>query len=214
MTISHSDEIRELILNVLYSSCKKARSIRGIGVKSSELKKTLKQKGLKEQDIVSNLHYLLQAGWVIEEREKFTMSRGGKTIEAERKFYKISDKGINHFEGPSKFQGVYKFEGINVTNIQGITVIGDGNYVYTQYADLYRNLDLLGEEIRRNDQLSDEQKLNYQAEINTIKSQLSKQNPDRSILKRAWQVLKSIATIGSLITIFEKVRMLIEPLLI
>ncbi|MCJ7425217.1 hypothetical protein MUP01_13260 [Candidatus Bathyarchaeota archaeon] len=102
---------------------------------------------------------------------------------------------------------------INITNIQGVTVIGEGNYVHSQYSDLYQSLDLLGEGIRQADRLSDEAKLNYQAEIETIKSQLLKPNPDRSILKTAWNALKGVATVGGVVSALEKVRALIQPLL-
>ncbi|MGD0027864.1 MAG: hypothetical protein ABSC91_02885 [Candidatus Bathyarchaeia archaeon] len=208
-----SDEIRELILEYLYSKYKKSRSVSGAGVKRREIKQVLKERGLNEQEIASNLYYLIQSGWVNEERKTFPITRGSTTIRAENISYRIADKGINHFEGPSKFQRTQKLTGINITNIHGVTVIGDGNYVYNQYSNLYRSLDLLGEEIRQTDRLSDEQKLNYQAEIETIKSQLLKPNPDRSILRTAWNVLKGVATVGGIVSALEKVRALIQPLL-
>jgi hypothetical protein len=209
----NNDEIRDTILRFLFLRHKKSRSVSGAGIKSREIKQELKEEGLSEQEIASNLYYLIQSGWVDEERRTFPLSKGGKTIRAEAVSYRITDKGINHFEGPSKFQRIQKLTGINVTNIQGVTVIGDGNYVYNQYSNLYRSLDLLGEEIRRTDRLSDEEKLNYQAEIETIKSQLLKQNPDRNILRTAWNALKVVATIGSVVSVFEKVKALIEPLI-
>jgi len=208
-----NDEIRELILSFLFSKYKKSRSVSGAGVKRREIKQALKEQGLKEQEIASNLYYLIQTGWVDEERRTFPISRGRGTIKAETISYRITDKGINHFEGPSKFQRIHKLTGINITNIQGVTVIGDGNYVYNQHSNLYRSLDLLGEEIRRTDRLSDEEKLNYQAEIETIKSQLLKPNPDRNILRTAWNALKFVATIGGVVSVFEKVRAMIEPLI-
>jgi len=208
-----SDEIRELVLKFLFSKYKKSRSVSGAGVGRREIKQALKEKGLKEQEIAGNLYYLIQSGWVEEERKTFPITRGGGTIKAETVSYRITDKGINHFEGPSKFQRAQKLAGINITNIQGVTVVGDGNYVYNQYSNLYRSLDLLGEEIRQTDTLSDEEKLNYQAEIETIKSQLLKPNPDRSILRTAWNVLKGVATVGGVVSALEKVRALIQPLL-
>ena len=207
------DEIRELILEFLYSKYKKSRSVSGAGVRRREAKQALKEKGLNEREIASNLYYLIQSGWVDEEKKTFPITRGSGTIKAEIVSYRITDKGINHFEGPSKFQRGQKLNGINIMNIHGVTVIGDGNYVYNQYSTLYRSLDLLGEEIRRTDRLSDEEKLNYQAEIETIKGQLLKPNPDRSILRTAWNVLRGVATIGGVVGVLEKVKALIQPLI-
>lgn len=206
------DEIRELILEFFYSKYKKARSVKR-GVKTSEIKRVLKNAGLTEREIACNLYYLVQTGWVAENKKIFQLQKGGKTISVEDISYKIAEKGINHFEGPSKFQRIDRLDGINVKNIQGIVVIGNDNVVYNKYNNLYRSLDLLGEELRLSNTLSDEQKLICQAEIDTIKSQLSKPTADRSIVRTAWNALKTVATIGGVITVLEKVRPLIERLL-
>ena len=200
-------------MRFLYSIHQKARSVKSTGLTVSKIKQALKKHGLKEREIANNLDYLIQTEWVIEEKEEYSFTRGGRTIQAQRVSYKISDKGINHFEGPSKFQRPHKVTGINIMNIQGVTVVGDGNFVYNQYSGLYRNLDLLDEEIRRSDSFSDEEKLNYRAEIETIKSQLAKPKPDRRILKSAWEGLKALATVGSIMGLFLHVKALIEPLI-
>lgn len=208
-----NDDIRESILEFLYTRHQKARGVRSTGLAISKIKRLLKEKGLKEQEIASNLDYLIQTGWVVKEKEEYSFTRGGRTIQAKRVFYKISDKGINHFEGPSKFQRPHKVTGINITNIQGVTVVGDGNFVYSQYGDLYRTLDLLDEEIRKSDSFSDEEKLNYRADIETIKSQLAKSKPNRGILKSAWEGLKALATVSSVAQLFLRIKALIEPLI-
>lgn len=92
-------------------------------------------------------------------------------------------------------------------------MIGDRNFVYNQYGDLYRNLVLLDEEICKSDRFSDEQKLNYRAEIETIKSQLAKPHPNRGILKSAWEGLKALATVSSVMALFLRIKALIEPLI-
>lgn len=208
-----ADEIRELILEFLFSIHQKARGVKSTAFIISKIKRALKQKGLKEREIASNLDYLIQTEWVLEERETYPITSGGRQIMAQRITYKISDKGIDHFKGPSKFQKSHKVTGINITNIQGVTVVGDGNLVYNQYGDLYRSLNLLDEEIRRSDRFSDEQKLNYRSEIETIKSQLAKSKPNKGILKPAWEGLKALATISSVAQLFLRIKTLIEPLI-
>lgn len=208
-----NDDVREIILRLLYTQHQKARGVKSTGLAISKIKQPLKKKGLKEQEIASNLDYLIQTGWVVQEKEEYSFTRSGRTIQAQRVSYKISDKGINHFEGPSKFQRPHKVTGINITNIQGVTVVGDGNFVYTRYGDLYRTLDLLDEEIRKSDSFSDEEKLNYRADIETIKSQLAKSKPNRGILKSAWEGLKALATVSSVAQLFLRIKALIEPLI-
>ena len=207
------DDERELILEFMYSTHQKARGIRSTSVAISKIKTALKQKGLNEKQIVGNLDYLIQTEWILPERETYPIISGGRQITAQRVTYKISDKGIDHFAGASKFQKTHKVTGINITNIHGVTVVGDDNFVYNQYDALYRGLNLLDEEIRRSDQFSDEQKLNYRAEIETIKSQLAKPEPNRGILKSAWEGLRALATVGGVVGLFLQVKTLIEPLI-
>jgi len=206
------DEIRELILKDLYEVHKNARSLKTARKSISELKRQLKQHGLSEKEIVSNLDYLISAGWVKVEQEVFEFrTPKGFIRKNEKKYFKISDAGIDYFEGASRFQKIEKsFSGINVTNIGGVTVLGDGNIIVNEsYVDLYKELSLLSDIIRKSEQLTDTDKLNYVAEIETIKSQLMKPKPDKNIIKQAWEKLKSLATVAGIAAFFERVAKLI-----
>ena len=207
------DEMREFILKFFYDVYKKARSLKSSRLKISAVKRGLKQQGLTEQEIVGNLDYLIQTGWMLKEVESYQLRTKRGIITTKTEYFKISDKGIDHFEGISKFQRAHPLTGINITNIQGVTIVGDGNIVNAQYSDLYGNLSLLSEEIMKSDKFPDEEKLNYRAEINTIKSQLSKTLPDKGIIARAWNRLKPLATVAGIASFFEKVKVLIELLL-
>jgi len=203
-----SDTARKAILRFLYEVHEKARSRKSNRVPMSELKQELKKLGFKEQDIVSELDYLIEAGWVKVETEEyeFTTPKGFRRKQV-KEYYKISDAGINYFEGPSEFQRVEKsISGIKVTNIQGVTVIGDSNLVVnTQYLDLFRRLSALSEVVRTSDQLTDEEKLNYIKDMDTIKDQLAKSLPDKNIIRLVWEKLKPLATVSGIVTFFKYV---------
>jgi len=208
-----NDDIRELILKVLYDKFKSARGIKSIRMKSSEIKRELKKYGLRDNEIVSNLEYLIQTGWVIKEVERFTTIRGGKKIRVEQIYFKISNKGIDYFEGSSKFRKIGVVKGINITNIRGVMVIGDHNVVHIEYLDLFNMLDILAQKIGSIDILSDDEKLEYIADINTIKSQLSKKEPNRKIISEAWAKIKELSHISSLVTLIEKISILLKKFL-
>jgi len=211
-----NDEIRELILRDLYEVHRNARSLKTARKSISELKRQLKRHGLSEREIVANLDFLITSGWVKVDREitEFRTPRGF-TRKQEKEYFRISDTGIVYFEGSSKFQRVEKsFAGINVTNIGGVTVLGDSNtIVNTNYADLYKELSSLSEVVRKSDQLTDGDKLNYVAEIETIKSQLMKPSPDKSIIKQAWEKLKPLADVAGVASFFGLVVKLIGALI-
>jgi hypothetical protein len=211
-----NDEIRECILRELYRVHESARSLKSARLTTSELKSRLKKIGLNEKEIISNLDFLIQSGWVKVEKEttEFKTPKGF-VRKQEKEFFKISDIGITYFAGISKFQLFEKsIAGINITNVSGVMIVGDGNTVVnSNYIDLFKELSLLSDVIRKSDQLSDEDKLNYVAEIETIKAQIMKPQPDKNIIKQAWEKLKPLAIVSGIISFFEKVANLIAVFL-
>jgi hypothetical protein len=65
-----NDEVRKAILEYLYKMHKDAQSLKSAHVSIGQLKRDLKNLGLKEQEIVRNLDYLIQSGWVNVENEE------------------------------------------------------------------------------------------------------------------------------------------------
>jgi hypothetical protein len=63
--------------------------------------------------------------------------------------------------------------------------------------DLRRRVNALGE-------LTDDEKISIQSDIETIKSQLSKTNPDKTILERAKDNLSVLANIATVAPYAEK----------
>src|SRR5437667_8024900 len=100
-----NDAIRDAILRHLHGVHKKARSPKSAGLLVSELSRALKTKGYKQQEVASNLDYLVQKGWVREivEHRSFT-TKAGTTQSAERRTYKVSDSGIDRLEAASMYQ--------------------------------------------------------------------------------------------------------------
>lgn len=90
---------------------------------------------------------------VIEQRS-FT-TRRGTTQSAERRTYKISDSGIDRLEAASMYQRSEVASHINITNIRGVTVLGDGNVVNTTFADLSRVLNDLKQAVLREPLIKD-----------------------------------------------------------
>lgn len=209
-----SDIVRDAILRHLYTVHKKARSPRSAALLVSELTKALKPLGHKQQDVASNLDYLVQKGWVrqvIEER-KFTTARG-TTQSAERVTYKISDTGIDRLEAASTYQRAAIAPHVNITNIRGVTVVGDGNVVNTTFTDLSRVLTDMKQAVLNEPQLQDDQKLNVVADIDALQAQLQKPEPQKSVIKALWSGVEKVAAVGGVIELVHRAGDLIQPLL-
>lgn len=169
---------------------------------------------MKQNDVVSNLDYLVQKGWVKKEEKtsKFT-TKGGTERESTTVSYKISDIGLDKLQGASSYNTQDSFKGINVTNIGGISVVGSNNVVNATFASASQELARLEDEIKRSDKVSELNKLNLAAEIATIQSQLSKPEPSPTIVQTSWKAIEKIVTAGGLVDLLVKVSTALGPLL-
>jgi len=208
-----NDAIRGIALQYFYDRNKNATSImgkKGSAVKISDVKRELKaQQNLTQQEVQSNLTYLLSQGWVEEKVvEKQVRAVGGTVIPAVTKYYQITAAGIDKIEGPGEFT-MPKFHGINIQATgQNIITLGDGNQVNAKFSELGHALVELRDAITKSNALEAD-KMSLIADIDTIQSQLAKTQPSEGIVATAWEGVKAAATIGGFAEFVEKVAHLI-----
>jgi hypothetical protein len=212
-----NEEIRRLILQYFYNRNKNATSARGkkgSAVKISDVKRELKAAhGLTQQEVQSNLTYLISQGWVEEDTvEKSFKAPSGTIVPASTSYYKITADGIDKIEGPGEFT-MPKFHGINIQATgQNIITLGDGNQINAEFSDLGKALVELREAITQSG-ASEHQKLSLVADIDTIQSQLAKPQPNKSIIRAAWEAVQVAATIDGCTAFLTKITGLIAGLL-
>lgn len=210
-------QIRRVMLQYFYNRNKNATSARGkkgAAAKISDVKKELKAfHGLTQQEVQSNLTYLISQGWVEEERvEKSITAPGGTVIPSATIYYKITAAGIDKIEGPGEFT-MPKFHGIKIEATgQNIITLGDGNQINAKFADLGTALADLRDAITQSE-APEEAKMSLVADIETIQSQLAKPEPNRGIVKAAWESVKAAAAINGCATFVQKVSELITRFL-
>lgn len=212
-----NNEIRRIMLEYFYGRNKNATSARGkkgSAVKISDVKKELKAaQGLTQQEVQSNLTYLISQGWVEEDAvEKSFTAPGGTVIPATTSFYKITAAGIDKIEGPGEFTPA-KFHGIKIEATgQNIITVGDGNQVNAKFAELGEALAELRGAVTRSD-ATEGDKMAVVADIDTIQSQLAKPEPTKSIIKSAWEAVKGAAAVSGFAALAAKVASLIGAFL-
>lgn len=214
MALNPNDDKRDKILRFLYERHKHSRGIAKIPIGIRDLKSEMKNRySMTQQDVSSNLDYLVQVSWVREViRERSITTQTGMEVSQKQVKYKISDIGINHLEAGTLFKNLEKSHNINITNVQGVTIIGDGNIVNNEYTDLSRLLDVLEREIESSDKLDDTQKLDIYGDISTIRTQLAKKNPNKTIISSAWESLKVLATLAGATDAVNKIGEIISGL--
>ena len=114
-----NDEIRRTILKYFCDRNANATSRfgkKGSAVKISDVKRELKTlHELTQQEVMSNLTYLIDRGWVkTVDQEKTVATKGGTTVPSVVTFHEVSALGIERIEGPSEFQPRDRYPGINI----------------------------------------------------------------------------------------------------
>ncbi len=212
-----NDEVRRLMLQYFYERNRNATSSmgkKGSAVKISDIKADLKAAhSLTQQEVQSNLTYLLSQGWVGEKSvEKQVVAKGGTLIPAVTKYYVITADGIDKIEGPGEFT-IPKFHGIKIEATgQNIITVGDGNQINARFEELGEALAELRNAITDSD-APEADKMVLVADIETIQSQLAKPEPNRKIVGAAWGAVKAAAAIAGCATFVQKVAELIGPLI-
>jgi len=215
--VNPNDQIRQRILQYFYDRNAASTSRygqKGSAVKISDVKRELKERHhLKQNEVQANLTYLIDNGWVkpIDVQRKIT-TKGGTERTPTTTYYEITAKGIDKIEGGSTFQPTETFAGINITATgKNIITLGDGNVVNAEYSELREALDDLKEAIKTSG-VEDAKKLNAVADIETMKSQLAKPEPNKTVLSTLWSGLKNLATVEGVAQAVERVQRLVAPL--
>jgi hypothetical protein len=207
-----NDEARDLILRFLYDRHQKARGVKSQEILLRDLQSEMKRlHGFSQQEVASNLDYLVQKGWVQRVVTPRPYRTGQGTMQSgDRITYKISAEGIDRIEGESEFRRVDPFAGIRIENVGGVTVVGDRNVVRTQFAAVAEELEELRRAVNASD-LADEGKLAVTTEIQTIELQLRRPQPDSGVIQRSWEAIKAVATVGTLADLVTRAGVALAP---
>lgn len=213
-----NDEIRRQILRYFYERNAAATSRfgkKGSAVKISDAKRELKQRfDLNQAQVMSNMTYLIDQKWIKTfEVEKTVTVRGG-TIPSKVTWYEIAAAGIDKFEETSDFQQAERYAGINIhATGSNIITLGDGNVVNAKFEELHNALSEFKHTISGCAELAEDLKLDMAADIESIKDQLAKSQPNKSIVQHLWSGLEKTATVAGLVDAAAKVAPLIGSLL-
>ena len=201
------DQIREKILRALHRIYTSARSrdsqLVGIRDLSAEVKTELPE--IKEKQVFPNTEFLVQNGYVeeVEVKNFYAESKFGNSKPSIK--YRLSKDGLAYFEHGSKFDKSSVFAGIgDITGDGNTIVIGNRNNITSLASAQYEDGHRLTEDLRRHvnalGELSDDQKISVQSDLETIKSQLAKQQPDVGILQKAKDNIAFLADIVAVAT--------------
>jgi hypothetical protein len=204
------DKIRETILECLYERAQKSKGPSGIAAGIRDLTKLVKSKiDIKQQEISVNLQILIKNGYVDEKeiQNPFTAAKFNAKPQVR---YELSQNGFSVFEQGSRFDLADRYAGINIQMLNSVAVLGNQNVVKNivrqEYRDGYLQIEELEKKVNLSSALDDEQKVSIQADLETIKSQLAKKEPNSGIIKIVLSGLSFLADISEIAPHFEKVK--------
>lgn len=217
--VNPNDRIRRQLLRHFYERNANATSRfgkRGSAAKISDVKRDIKSVyGLSQREVVSNLTYLIDRGWVNVIDVEKTIQVSGGTVPSTVTWYEISADGIDKLEGESEFQSVDRYPGINIMAMGSNTItLGDGNIVNVRHEDLHGALSELKEAVLDHSSLSDTQKLDVAVDIESLKDQLAKGEPDRAIIANLWRPIQVAAVAAGLVDHVAKITTLFSDLMV
>jgi hypothetical protein len=120
----------------------------------------------------------------------------------------------SRIEGESEFEAKHRYPGINITATgSNVITLGDGNVLNVQYQTLHNELNSLKQAVAAADSLSEDEKLNVAVDIESIKDQLAKTQPNKSIIRTLWQSIERAVTVAGLVDYAVRIAPYIAPLL-
>jgi len=208
-----NDEVRDAILRFLHQRHSKARGPKAVGARVRDIQSEMRKLGFKQTQTTSNLDYLVQKGWVRDTiTPRFYTTPKGTTRQSESVSYKISDLGIDKLEGGSTYYRTGDYSNINIVNVKGVTVIGEGNIVNAELTDLSRALEELELAVRESSILKDEEKLDLLANLGSLRSQMSTPKPKTGLIRKIWGGIEKAVTAAGFAELAARVSTMIAGL--
>ncbi len=196
-----NDIIKQAILDALFENAQKAKGPRAIPLGIRDLSSVVKAKvGAKTQETSLNLQSLIKSGYVDEKEIQNTFAAAKFNSKPSVK-YELSRDGMSLFDKGSRFDRADRNAGINISAVGSTVVVGNQNVVKNivreEYREGYLKLEELGKRINSLSEVSDDRKVEAQADIETIKNQLAKKAPDKGIVGTSLKGLAFAADIAA-----------------
>jgi hypothetical protein len=174
---------------------------KGSAVKISDVKRELKDlHGLTQPQVMSNLTYLIDMRWVKTfDVEKQVGTKGGTLVPSSVTWYEIAAPGIDKIDGDCEFTPPSRFAGVNISATgTNVITMGDGNVVNVDHRELHAELNTLRDQLAASDKLTEADKLDLVADIESLKEQLAKPPPNPTVVRELWSGIEKAAAVAGL----------------
>jgi len=203
-------EIRKAVLEVMNKQRKEARHELEIRMHISQIERGIHkvESTLKNEQIMQAVDYLSAAKMLKRTQETQTIkipkprytssfNTGSNSFKQTNYFYTLTARAIDELEGETEYsrQPFVPFQNIQVTSTNAQVIVGSNNKV-TNNITLFNQLDELEQTISESSDISVEERQDAASDIESLKQQLAKPNPNQQVIGLLWTNIGRIADLA------------------
>lgn len=204
-------EIRRAVLEVMNNKLKKARHEHEVRMHISQIETALHNAGYEVEDeqVMQAVHYLKEARMLKRAQETKTIKTGGLRRSSSRYsvgsgsfkhtdyWYTLTQKAIDELEGETEYskKPFAPLQSIQINTSNAPVIIGSSNYV-SNNVTVFNQLDQLAQTITESEDISVEDRQDAASDIESLKQQLAKPNPNKTVVDLLWQNIDRAADLA------------------
>jgi hypothetical protein len=199
-------EVRRAVLEAMNKRRKEARHEHEIRTHITQIERELSRAGydLEDEQIMQAVDYLYAAKMLkrIQETktvklQSSTRSRfrtGNSSFKHTNYYYTLTAKAMDELDGETEYskQPFVPFQSIHITTSNAPVVIGSKNHV-SNNVTVFNQLDELEQIITESDSLSVKDRQDAASDIESLKPQLAKPNPNKAVVDLLWKNIGRVA---------------------
>lgn len=193
-------EIRRAVLEAMNAQRKSSRHEHEIRMHVSQIERGVRKAGLKVSDkqVMEAVDYLKEAGMLKRTQETKTVkmpsygrsSQLGSSTSFKHTdyWYKLTAKAIDSLDGETEYSSkpFVPLQSIQINTSNAPVIVGSNNQV-TNNVTIFNQLDELEQVISESTDISVEERQDVVSDIESLKQQLAKPNPNKTVIDLLWQ---------------------------
>jgi len=194
------------VLESMNAQRKNSRHEHEIRMHISQIERGVRKVGHKASDkqVMQAVDYLKAAGMLKRTQEtktvKIPVSRygiKGSSFKHTNYWYTLTVKAIDKLEGETEYSSkpFVPFQTIHINTSNAPVIVGSNNLVSNNIT-IFNQLDELQQVISETADIDVEERQNAASDIESIKQQLAKPNPNKSVMDLLWQNISRVADIA------------------
>jgi hypothetical protein len=206
-----NQEIRRAVLEVMNNQLKEARHEHEVRMHISQIEHALDDAGYQVEDeqVMQAVHYLKEARMLKRTQESKMIKTGGLRRGSSRNtigtgsfkhtdyWYTLTQKAIDELEGETEYskKPFAPLQNIQINTSNAPVIVGSNNNV-SNNVTVFNQLEQLAQTITESEDISVEDRQDAANDIESLKQQLAKPNPNQTVVELLWKNIARVADIA------------------